>query len=144
MVTVYDVRPADLISKVSGELKKKNEIKMPEWARFVKTGTHKERPPEQPDWWYIRTASVLRRIYIDGPVGVYRLRMYYGGRKNRGHKPEKFVRAGGKIIRTILQQLEAAGFVKQVKKKGRVITPEGQSFLDNIAKAVKDETNAQK
>lgn len=133
MTTVYDVHPNKLIPDVASELKKLDECKMPEWAKFVKTGAHKDRVPDEADWWYNRSAALLRRIYVDGPVGVTRLRMCYGGRKNRGHKPEKFVKAGGKVIRTILQQLEKVGYVKQIKKKGRVISPQGQSFLDNIA-----------
>jgi small subunit ribosomal protein S19e len=77
--------PADaLIKRLSEELKKLKELEPPVWARFAKTGPHKERPPEQSDWWYSRAASILRRLYIDGPVGVSRLRTYYGGRQNRG------------------------------------------------------------
>jgi small subunit ribosomal protein S19e len=106
----------------------------------MKTGTHRQFPPQQDDWWYIRVASILRRIYLDGPVGVQRLRTYYGGRKDRGHKPEKFRKAGGSIIRKCLQQLEAAGLIeknKDSKRKGRVISEKGKKFLSNIAKEVK-------
>ncbi len=130
---VYDV-PADaLIQAVAQDLK--NKIEMPQWAKFVKTGPHRERPPEQPDWWWIRAASILRRVFIDGPVGVERLRTWYGGRKDFGVAPEHHVDAGGKIIRTILQQLESLGFVEKTPK-GRRITPKGQKYLDNMAKKV--------
>ncbi|MDN5358755.1 MAG: small subunit ribosomal protein S19e [Candidatus Diapherotrites archaeon] len=136
MATVYDV-PADaLIERVAKRLEEIPEIKMPEWAKFVKTGAHKERLPEQPNWWYIRAASILRRIYIDGPVGVARLRTYYGGRKNRGAKPEHHVDASGKIIRTILQQLEKAGLVEKDGNNGRKISRKGQSLLDKEATAI--------
>jgi len=136
MATVYDV-PADiLISRVARKLEEMPEMKMPEWAKFVKTGAHSERLPEQPNWWYVRAASILRRIYIDGPVGVSRLRTYYGGRKNRGVKPEHHVDAGGKIIRTILQQLEKAGLVEKDGRNGRKITKKGQSFIDKEATAI--------
>ena len=114
--------------------KLKSKIEMPEWAKFVKTGAHVERPPHQRDWWYIRAASVLRKVYMDGPVGVSRLRTFYGKKKNFGHRPSHFRKAGGKIIRTILQQLEGLGYVKKHDKAGRVITPEGQKFIDEIAK----------
>lgn len=132
MVTVREVNPQKFIDKLKEELKKIKEIEEPIWAKFVKSGTHKQRPPEQEDFWYIRAASILRRIYLDGPVGVQRLRTYYGGRKNYGHAPEHFVKGSGKIIRVILQQLEKAGFVEK-DKKGRKITPKGRSFLDKIA-----------
>ncbi|AEC52819.1 30S ribosomal protein S19e [Pyrococcus sp. NA2] len=139
MATVYDVPGDLLVERVAQKLKEIPEIKPPEWAPFVKTGRHKERLPEQEDWWYYRVASILRRVYLDGPVGIERLRTYYGGRKNRGHAPEKFYKAGGSIIRKALQQLEAAGFVEKVPGKGRVITPKGRSFLDKIATELKKE-----
>jgi small subunit ribosomal protein S19e len=135
-----DVDPKKFIEVCKEELKKIEEIKPPEWANFVKTGMHKQFPPQQDDWWYIRTASILRRIYLDGPVGVQRLRTYYGGRKDRGHKPERFRKAGGSIIRKCLQQLEAAGLIeksKDTKRKGRVISEKGKKFLSNIIKEVK-------
>lgn len=138
MTTVYDV-PADKLIKKTAEKLKELGLKMPQWAKFVKTGPHKERPPEQKDWYYQRAASVLRQVYLHGPIGVSRLRTKYGGRKDRGVRPEHHVKAGGKIIRTILQQLEALGLVEQKQigqRKGRVVTPKGRSFLDNIAHEV--------
>ncbi len=136
MTTVYDV-PADLlINRVAEKLK--GMIKPPEWAKYVKTGVHKQRAPEQEDWWYIRLASILRRVYIDGPVGIERLRTYYGGRKRRGVKPPKFRKGSGAIIRNALHQLEKLGFVKKTKE-GRVITPAGRSFLDKTAAEIKKE-----
>jgi small subunit ribosomal protein S19e len=111
-------------------------IEAPEWSNFVKTGNHKQRPPENPDWWYVRAASILRNIYTHGPVGVSRMRMRYGGRKNRGRKPEKFVRASGNIIRKITQQLRNSDLIKLSNgdKKGNIITSKGQSILDKVGK----------
>ncbi|MFQ6056450.1 MAG: 40S ribosomal protein S19, partial [Methanosarcinales archaeon] len=85
---------------------------------------------------YIRAASTLRRIYLGGPVGIEKLRSYYGGRKKRGHKPAHFKKASGNIIRKILQQLEKAGFVEKAAR-GRKITNKGQKFLDRIAYEVR-------
>jgi small subunit ribosomal protein S19e len=69
---------------------------------------------------------------MDGPVGVQRLRSLYGGRKNRGVKPDAHERSGGSVIREALQQLEKAGYVKSVKG-GRVVTAQGMAFLDRVA-----------
>ena len=140
MTTIYDVDPSKLIKKVSEELKKIDEIKAPEWAKYAKTGASKERPPIEEDWWYARTASILRKIYMLGPMGVSKLRKKYGGKKNRGHKPEKFYKGSGNIIRKSLQQLEKAELIKQVVKKGhkgRIVTAKGKKFLDNISKGIK-------
>ncbi len=136
MATIYDAESQELIVKAAEELKKVSEIKAPEWAVFAKTGMHKQRPPANSDWWYTRSASVLRTVYRLGPVGVSKLRTKYGGKKNRGHKKEHFFKGSGNILRKILQQLEKAQLVKFAERgvhKGRVITPKGKSFLDKIA-----------
>ena len=143
MATVKDVPSEALVMRAAEELKKVDGIKPPEWSTHVKTGVHKERPPTQKDWWYIRSASVLRKIYIGNKLGVSKLRKAYGGRKNLGHKPEHKRPASGAIIRKILQQLDAAGFVKTEKGKGRMLTPKGQSFLNKVVKQLKSPSGTQ-
>ena len=129
MTTVYDVKAEPLIQEVAKELE--DEFEAPEWTDYAKTGSHKERPPMQDNWYHIRAAAVLRKVYLDGPLGVSRLRTIYGGRKNSGHQPEHHVKASGKVIRTVLQNLEEAGLVEEVEGEGRQITEKGQSFLDD-------------
>jgi small subunit ribosomal protein S19e len=136
MVTVRDVDPRKFVLSVKEELKNIKEIKPPTWSAFAKSGVSRQRPPKQPDFWYIRSASVMRRIYIDGPVGVEKLRSYYGGRKRRGTKPARFRKSSGSVLRKVIQQLESSGFVKKHKSGGREITPKGRKLLDNIANKV--------
>jgi small subunit ribosomal protein S19e len=105
---------------------------------------HKERPPVQGDWWYTRTAALFRTIKILGPIGTQKLRVKYGGKKNRGYRPEHFYKGSGSIIRKVLQQLEKAGFVKKEKEsvhKGRFVSPEGDKFLNQVAIAMMKEKN---
>jgi len=136
MVNARFVPPQLLIDALAEYLKENvEEVKPPEWAAYVKTGSHKERVPDDPEWWYKRCASLLRKIYLEGPVGVERLRTYYGGRKNMGTVREHFRKAGGAILRNALQQLEAAGLVKTTPR-GRVITPKGMSVVDKVAAEV--------
>ena len=140
MNPVYELQAQEYNLKLAEALKKVPEFKEPEWVRFVKSGPAKERPIDDPDFWYKRTASILRQIYKKKIVGVNRLRTKYGSKKNRGYKPEKFKKAGGKIIRAILQQSDKAGFteiVKEVrgikeKKPGRQLTQEGKEFLEGL------------
>ncbi|MFH1447561.1 MAG: 30S ribosomal protein S19e [Candidatus Micrarchaeota archaeon] len=136
MVTVYDVPANALIDKVAGKLKDTQEISPPAGLAYMKTGAHLERAPQNKDFWYVRCASLLRNIYIHGETGVARLRTHYGGRKNRGAKPERRIDAGGAIIRRALQQLEKAGFVEK-GKTGRNISGKGKALLDSAAKEVK-------
>jgi len=146
MVTVYDVDPNALIDKAAKELESKPTFKAPEWTPFVKTGTHKQRPPIEKNWWFVRTAAILRTVYTKGPIGVNALRIKYGGVKDMGYKPERFKKGSGSVARKALQQLEKAGFIKQVQQgvnKGRVATPEGKKFLDGIAASVSKEKKVQ-
>jgi len=131
-VGVFDVPASALIKAVSVDLKKQG-ITQPEWSFFVKTGAHTERAPDNPDWFFDRMASILYRIYKEGPLGTGSLRSYYGGKQRRGCKRPHFRKAGGKIIRVCLQNLEKQGLVKKAKK-GRVVTAKGQGYLNQRAK----------
>jgi small subunit ribosomal protein S19e len=128
-----------LIPRLAAELKKDQNIVEPSWAKFVKTGAHRERPPQQPDFWQTRAASVLRRIYLEGPVGTQRLRTYYGKTIKWGYKPKHFTLAGGNQIRKVLQQLEKAGYIEKDGKAGRKITAKGRKFFDGVAKSASKE-----
>jgi len=139
MATVYDVAADRLIAETAKGLKEDQKIEMPEWANYVKTGAHKERKPDNEDWWYIRGASLLRRIYMEGPVGVERLRTFYGGSKNRGRRPDQFRKASGKVIRTLLKQLDDKGLTTR-EKTGRKISSKGQSYLDKISSQISQAT----
>ncbi|NOX71083.1 MAG: 30S ribosomal protein S19e [Candidatus Micrarchaeota archaeon] len=134
MVSAKDVPAGKLIESIAEDLKKIKEMKAPEWAPFVKTGVSRERVPDNKDWWYVRSSSILRKLYIQQPIGVERLRKLYGGRKNLGTMPEHKRKASGAVIRNILQQLEKAGFVGTEKGRGRILTPKGRSF---VAKKIK-------
>lgn len=136
---IYEFDAQEYNLKLAEALKKVPEFKQPEWSEFVKSAPSKERPIEDPDFWYKRAASILKQIYKNEIVGVNRLKVRYGSKKNRGSRPEKFRKAGGKIIRTILQQSEKAGFTEIKKitkgikgKSGRQLTEEGKSFLDGV------------
>jgi small subunit ribosomal protein S19e len=140
MTTAYDV-PADaLISRLSSYMKSDiNEVTPPEWASYVKTGSHVERAPLDSDWWFVRAASMMRKLYTKGPIGVSHFRKEYGGRKRMGVRPAHFRKAGGNIIRTLLQQMETAGLVQKDGAKGRVVSAKGRSLLDAMSGQIKRE-----
>merc|ERR1711862_384506 len=102
-------------------------------ADLVKTGTLKELAPLDPDWIYVRTASLVRKIYIRGGSGVGAFTKVYGGQKRRGTCTKGFATGSGKVIRYILQQPEEMGLVEQDEEGGRKITKEGQRELDTVA-----------
>lgn len=137
MTQMFNVPQDKLVQRIAEELKKVEAINPPEWAAFVKTGAQKQRPPMEDEWWFKRTAAILRSIAVMGPIGVSKLRTRYGGRKRRGHKPPKFKKGSGSILRKALQQLEKAGFCKQTennaKHKGRIITSKGMKIIERAA-----------
>ena len=138
--TIYNLSAQEYNLKLAEALKKVSEFKEPDWAQFVKSSPSKKRPINDPNFWYKRSASILRQIYKKGIVGVNRLRTKYGSKKDRGVKPEEFRKASGKIIRVILQQSDSAGFTEiakeikgvRSKKPGRQLTKKGKEFLEAI------------
>lgn len=141
MVTFYDV-PADaLIQALAGRLE--DRLDEPDWMAYAKTSTAKEFPPEQADFWYVRGASILRKVAIEGPIGVSKLATEYGDRAEGTARfetrPGRRVDASRKIIRTLLQQLEDADLILLEEGAGRRITPGGQQLLDEVARAVHEE-----
>ena len=136
MTTVYDVPAEKLITKVAEKFKTHDKIQPPEWSLYVKTGIHREKSPEQPDWWYTRVAAVLRKVYINTPIGIKHISAMFGGPVDRGSKRHHARMGSRAIIRHSLQQLQEAGYIDTVKGKGRVILPTGQALMDNTAPEV--------
>ena len=139
MTSYRDVPPTDLVAALRVEMDQFEQVVAPEWAVDVKTGTHREMPPVQEDWWQTRAASMLRKIAIHGPIGTNHLAQMYGGVRNRGVRPNRAVTGSRNITRKILQQLDQSGLTTiktnpaGTKKLGRVITPTAHSLLDRVA-----------
>jgi small subunit ribosomal protein S19e len=140
LITPNDVPASRLIKKVAKYLKENvDAVTPPAWSSIVKTGTHVEKQPQDPDWWYVRSASLLRKIYIHGPIGIEKLRADYGGGKNYGVKPQHAAKAGGSIVRKALQQLETAGYIETVKLRGRRLSRQGRKLLQEAAEELSKE-----
>jgi small subunit ribosomal protein S19e len=137
MTTLYDVPAEDLIEAVTERLADEDDVAAPDWSRFAKTGTGRELPPEQEDFWQRRAASLLRKVAINGPVGIQKLEREYGSTKQGSTRyrvrPNQSTEGSGKIIRTALQQLQDAGYIEIAQGEGRQVTGDGQSFLDDTA-----------
>ncbi len=144
MITPNDVPASKFIEKLTKHLKDNvDQVNPPAWASVAKTGSHVEKPPQNPDWWYIRSASVLRKVYVHGPIGAERLRADYGGNKGSQVKPAHATKAGKSIVRKILQQLEAAGLIETLKPQGRRISKNGRKVLHDLAEELHKELTKQ-
>ena len=143
MTTYYDVPADQLIESLAERLTSFDKLSAPEWSEHVKTGTHRERPPVQDNWWFTRAASIMRKVAIKGPIGANRISQEYGGTKNRGVKRNKAVSGSRNISRKILQQLSESGLLSDsinsagTVNRGKVISSEGQKLLDDVAHSVR-------
>ncbi|MBR9704379.1 40S ribosomal protein S19 [Candidatus Pacearchaeota archaeon] len=133
---VYVMPVGEYNTRLAEILKGLPEFVAPDWIDFVKSGHSKVRPPQDPEFWFKRAASVLRQVYTQRVVGVNRLRTRYGGRKKRGSKPEHFYKSSGKMLRVILQQAEKAGLLEKHnepgKRAGRKLTKEGTELMEGV------------
>lgn len=133
-MSIYQVRPNKLINTLSEKLKEYDSIRPPEGSKYWKTAFYKEKAPvDSENFWYIRCASLLRKVRKFGPIGVNRLRKKYGGKYIQKRGKKKAAKASGKIIRVALQQLEDANLLVLKEREGRVCTPDGVSLLERTA-----------
>jgi len=133
-MSIYVVQPDKLIEAIAEKLRDFSEVAAPEGSEFWKTAFFKDLAPlDSQNFWYIRCASLLRKVKKFGPIGVNKLRKFYGGRNRKGSGLNHSAKGSGKIIRVALQQLEKANLIEHVDKQGRVITSEGTSLLERIA-----------
>jgi len=138
MPTPYDIPPQTYIQQLAKYIKNNiDQIQPPPWTTTTKTSSHTSRQPENQDWYYTRTASILRKTYLHGPIGIEKLRAEYGGRHRKGSIREHTRKGSGANIRKILQQLETAGLIEPTKNKGRTLTHEGRRTLDKLAADIK-------
>jgi len=148
MITPYDVEPNKFMDVLAKKLENEYKLEAPKYVNFVKTGSFKERLPEQENFWYIRCASIMRKMYRS-VVGVNKLRNIYGGKKEHSVRTHRHTKAAGSLIRNALQALEGADLVKKIVEerrnskdrmvklvKGRTLTSKGRKLLDSVASSL--------
>jgi small subunit ribosomal protein S19e len=133
MTTAFDVPADTLIDRAAQQLKAAGKVAPPEWAPFVRTGVHTEKAPTDREWWWRRMAAVLRKVYMNGPIGSSRLAAEFGGKRDDGSAPSHPRKGSRAVTRECLQQLETLGYLARAEAKGRRISPAGRKFLDNLA-----------
>merc|ERR1712142_524967 len=131
-VTVKDVNPQDFVRAFAAHLKK-SKLKVPEMVEIVKTSKAHELGPTDPDWFYVRAASVARRVYLRPNVGVGAVRKIYGGAKRNGTRPNHFCLSSSNVARKVLQSLEGIKIVTKDANGGRSIAPTGRRDMDRVA-----------
>ena len=115
--TVKDVPAQDFVVALAGHFKKTQKLNVPAYHDLIKTATYKELCPQDPDWYYVRAASVARKIYLRGGIGVGAFQKIYGGAKSNGSRRPHFAKAAAGIHRNILQALTEIDLVAKKKDK---------------------------
>jgi small subunit ribosomal protein S19e len=140
LTSPHDVPASKFIDRLAKYLKENvEEVQPPSWAAVAKTGSHVEKQPQNSDWWYTRAASLLRKVYVHGPIGLEKLRSDYGGRKGYTVRPNHAAKAGGSNIRKILQQLEQADLIQISRPQGRLMSPKGRKMLKEVSEDLQKE-----
>lgn len=135
-ICVRDVAATEFIKAYADHLKNSDKFDLPVWADTVKTAVFKELAPYGDDWYYIRAASIARKVYLRPGIGIGQLQKWYGGSYRRGVRTEHFRKASSGIIRSVLLQLEEMKVVEKTESGGRRVTVVGQQDLDRIAGTV--------
>src|SRR2546428_13854345 len=87
MTTAFDVPALPLLERIASHLASEGKVAAPDWAPFARTGVHTEKAPVRKDWWFLRAAAILRKVYILGPIGTSRLSAEFGGSPGGGGGP---------------------------------------------------------
>eukprot|EP00522_Entomoneis_paludosa_P010557 CAMPEP_0172451094 /NCGR_PEP_ID=MMETSP1065-20121228/9254_1 /TAXON_ID=265537 /ORGANISM="Amphiprora paludosa, Strain CCMP125" /LENGTH=164 /DNA_ID=CAMNT_0013202997 /DNA_START=375 /DNA_END=869 /DNA_ORIENTATION=+ len=135
-ICVRDVKATAFITAYAEHLKNSDKFDLPVWADTVKTGVFKELAPYGDDWYYIRAASIARKVYLRPGLGVGQMQKWYGGNYRRGARTEHFRKASSGLIRSVLLQLEEMKVVEKLPSGGRRVTVVGQQDLDRIAGSI--------
>eukprot|EP00826_Nyctotherus_ovalis_P000256 TRINITY_DN0_c264_g1_i3.p1 TRINITY_DN0_c264_g1~~TRINITY_DN0_c264_g1_i3.p1 ORF type:complete len:149 (-),score=54.68 TRINITY_DN0_c264_g1_i3:47-493(-) len=135
------------INEFAASLEKSGNFAIPKWVDFVKTGVQKELAPYNDNWLFVRAASIARRIYLHGMLGVNTLRTMYGSKNRKGTAGPHFRKSDAKVIRYCTCQLKKMGYLDLIidkveddngnmidlSTKGKVITKKARAEMDKIA-----------
>jgi small subunit ribosomal protein S19e len=127
-ICVRDVSSTEFIKSYAEHLKNSDKFDLPVWADTVKTGVHKELAPYGDDWYYIRAASIARKVYLRPGIGVGQLQKWYGGAYRRGARRSHF--RGPGYHPPVLIQREEMKVVEKVSEDAGVLS---DSRFDRIA-----------
>ena len=58
------------VKRYATHLKKQSKISLPELVDLMKTSVSRELAPYDEDWYFIRCASLARRLYVRQGTGV--------------------------------------------------------------------------
>ena len=132
-LTVRDISPHIFNSVYANFLKKSGRIEIPSWINIVKTGLSKKNSPTDPNWFFLKMASLARKFYLNRGKGIGNLKKEFGRKKRNGVRPSRKMKSSGKIIRLALQMLEKLKIIGWNKKGKRIISKKAKLDMDKRA-----------
>ena len=119
-------------------------ITPPHYNNLVKCSYSNELAPLDPNWFYVKAAAVVRKIYItkSKTLGVGSLKSMFNKKHRRGVNCSVTSRHSGKILRDIIGQLKKIGYVENYVSSegaslGLLVTRLGKAQLDKISASLK-------
>lgn len=129
---IYKVDHTDYINTLSFYLKTNGILKIPTNIDILKTCPAKETAPLNPDWLYVRAASIYRKVLIasfkNEKLSITRLSSVYGCKKDRGSRPGKKVRASKGYLISVVNDFVRIGWIDKERK----IRDEGLKFSKQV------------
>jgi small subunit ribosomal protein S19e len=141
--TLKDIPATQFVTALAAHFKKTGKYELPAMHDLIKTGSHRELPPQDADWYYLRLASVARKVYLQPAVGIEHLAHAYGGKYWSKMTTKHHGKAARGNVRHALKALESTKLIaKKEGKTGRFITAAGRRELDVIANSIAKATKA--
>ncbi|CAG9578028.1 40S ribosomal protein S19-like protein [Leishmania major strain Friedlin] len=131
--TLKDVSAWRWIKTAARHFKQEGKIFVPNCTEIMKSSHGRERAPQNPDWYYIRCAAVLRAIYLRPGVGYGGLSKRFGNKKNYGSRPEHTVTSSTGPLHWACKSLTKLGLVEPGAQSGQRLTRKGHKFADSLA-----------
>ena len=131
--TMRDVSSWKWVRAMAAHFKQEGKLFVPSCTELIKTSHGRDRAPQNPDWYYIRCAAVLRRIYMRPGTGTGGLSKPFGNKKNRGSQPEITTRAARGLLHWCCKSLEGLKLIQKGKTSGRCVSKLGRQKADTIA-----------
>ncbi|CAJ1016228.1 putative Ribosomal protein S19e [Leishmania utingensis] len=131
--TLKDVSAWRWIKTAARHFKQEGKIFVPNCTELIKSSHGRERAPQNPDWYYVRCAAVLRAIYLRPGVGYGGLSKRFGNKKNYGSRPEHTVNSSTGPLHWACKSLTKLGLVEPGAQSGQRLTRKGHKFADSLA-----------
>lgn len=138
MEQVYRVKATPLIEAIKETLKAKTDITLPENSDLIKTSHGKEFSPEDPNWFFVRMASIVRTVMCKGSVSLKTLGRKHSCRKNGGVRPSRHARASSFVNESAVEQLVKIGWFNFQSKKD-ILTAPAKEILGEIIEKISHE-----